>query len=85
MMTYPALTKEELRRLGKSMREWRVHRNLSIDVVAARAGISRLTLLHLERGASNPRLDTLEKVAHALDGKISFEVYPLPEDLGDAS
>lgn len=85
MMTYPALTKEELRKIGKTMREWRVYKNLSIDVVAARAGISRLTLLHLERGVSNPRLETLERVAHALDGKIFFEVYPLPEDLGDVS
>jgi transcriptional regulator with XRE-family HTH domain len=85
MTTYQALTEADLRRLGKTLRERRAEKGLALDVVAARAGVSRLTLLHLERGVSNSRLDTLQRVAEVLDGRIVFEPFPSPEDLGDVS
>ena len=67
-------------KLGKEVRRLREERNLSLDQLAGRAGISRLTVLHLEQGRASTRLFTLEQIADALDCRLVLEPYPMPED-----
>ena len=38
--------------------------------LAALSGLSWLTVSHLETGAANPRLDTMEKLAQALQVRV---------------
>ena len=55
-----------LERLGENLRLARKRRKLTTGQVAERAGISRSTLYHLERGAANSSLGTLLNVLVAL-------------------
>lgn len=55
-----------LQRLGENLRLARKRRKLTTGQVAERAGISRSTLYHLEKGAANCSLGTLLQVLAAL-------------------
>ncbi|HVR70280.1 MAG TPA: helix-turn-helix transcriptional regulator [Vicinamibacteria bacterium] len=58
---------EEATPLGERLRELRVRRGLSLDDLAAAAGISRAYLWKLEKKPdSNPSLELLEKLANGL-------------------
>lgn len=56
--------------LGRVIRAARLSRGLSQERLAQRAGIDRTYISGLERGVRNPSLDTLHKVAVALDVEI---------------
>jgi transcriptional regulator with XRE-family HTH domain len=58
-------------RVGREVRAHREARGLSISAAAERAGVSKTSLATLESGVGNPSLDTLSRVAGALDVPVS--------------
>lgn len=57
----------ELRaRVGARLREWRKRRGLTQEQLAERAGLSYKFIGEVERGAGNPTLETLGRLAEAL-------------------
>ncbi len=56
--------------VAENLRYWRKTRNLTVSELALRAGLAKGTLSQLERGLTNPTLDTLWALAQALD--VSF-------------
>lgn len=64
------------KRLGALVQGLRVARGLSPEMVAGMAGISRMTLSHLESGKTDTRISTLEAVADVLGA--SLELSPAP-------
>jgi transcriptional regulator with XRE-family HTH domain len=53
--------------LGLAIRERRRALGLSQDALAERSGLDRLNVGRIERGERSPRLDTLARIADALD------------------
>jgi transcriptional regulator with XRE-family HTH domain len=53
-------------RLAVQIRAFRERRRLSQKALAIRAGIHRVSLANIERGAKLPTLETLERLAKAL-------------------
>jgi transcriptional regulator with XRE-family HTH domain len=56
---------EILQEVGRRLREHRLARNLTADVVAERAGVSVTTVLNAERG-KNPTLETITRILRVL-------------------
>lgn len=54
--------------MGEQIKLARLRRNLSASLVAERAGISRPTLLKVERGAPDVSIGTYARVLQALGG-----------------
>ncbi len=52
--------------LGNKVKQLRQSRNLSLNELSRKSGISKAALSKLESGDSNPRIDTLEAIAIAL-------------------
>jgi transcriptional regulator with XRE-family HTH domain len=52
--------------LGACLKQWRTGKGLTLDQAAARAGVSKRTLLRWEAGKTLPRLPELEAVLAAL-------------------
>ena len=74
-MTRSSIFPDEVVRLnimeGMSLlRAWREYKKLTQVEVAARAGISQPALAQMERNKTNPRKDTLRKLAKALGVEI---------------
>ena len=66
--------------LGKNLKKLRDKKGLSQDRLAKLADIANNTIIKIEQGENvNPRLDTLRKIAKALDVSvdelISFSFY----------
>lgn len=57
--------------LGGRIREERTGRGLSLDELAARAGVSRSTISEVERGMKVPSIMTLHGIATGLDTTVS--------------
>lgn len=57
--------------VGKRLREARIRRDLVIDDVAAASGLSRAYISQVETGKASPSLQTLEKLAVALEVPVS--------------
>ena len=62
----------ELVRLGKTIKEVRLSKNLRMDDVAKKANITRATLWSIENGSGNCSISSVLKVLEALD--LSFNV-----------
>jgi transcriptional regulator with XRE-family HTH domain len=54
-------------RVGREVRAHREARGLSLSAAADRAGMSKTSLATIESGSGNPSLETLRRVAAALD------------------
>jgi XRE family transcriptional regulator, regulator of sulfur utilization len=54
-------------RIAREIRAHREARGLSLSATAARAGLSKTILATIESGAGNPSLETLWRIARALD------------------
>jgi XRE family transcriptional regulator, regulator of sulfur utilization len=54
-------------RVAREIRAHRDARGLSLSATAARAGLSKTILATIESGAGNPSLETLSRIARALD------------------
>lgn len=74
-----------MERLGVHLRDWRIIRGLSQELVAERANISRSTLIKLERG-TGAKLENFPMVARVLgvNDRIDAAVDPLNTDPGRA-
>lgn len=60
-------TRAILEEMGGQIRLARLRRKLSLDLVAERAGISRVTLISIEKGASTVAIGAYAAVLHALN------------------
>ena len=61
-------TQEILTRMGEQIRLARLRRHLSAELVAERAGISRMTLSNIEKGSPSVAIGSYAAVLHALNG-----------------
>lgn len=61
-------TQKILETLGEQIKMARLRRNLSTELVAERAGISRATLWAVEKGTPTVAIGTYATVLHALGG-----------------
>ena len=61
-------TQEILTTMGEQIKKARLRRNLSVELVAERAGISRATLWSVEKGTPTVSMGTYAAVLHALGG-----------------
>lgn len=66
--------------IGRKVRELREDRGLSQTELAKRMGTSQSVIARLELGGAEPRFETLERVAHALDAELIVELQPHPSD-----
>lgn len=66
-------------RLGRAIRGLRTAAGYSQEKFAVVAGVHRTYMSILERGAANPGLDTVERVAEAL-GKRASELIRIAEN-----
>lgn len=62
----PAWLLQRRRDIGARIRHARLHRNLTQEALAERAGIDRQAVNRIEQGHVSPRLDTLLLIADAL-------------------
>lgn len=62
--------------VATTVRSLRRGRGLSVDQLAARAGVSKGALVALENAAANPNLATLVRIADALGVSVSTLVEP---------
>ena len=60
-------TKEILEEMGMQIKYARLRRKISADLVAERAGISRATLVSIEKGAPSVAIGCYAAVLHALN------------------
>ncbi len=58
--------------IGNRIRKLRRHRDLVIDDLAKTTGLSRAYISQVETGKASPSIQTLEKLADALDIPISY-------------
>lgn len=75
-MTNPKPAAGSLLRFGAEVRTRRTNLNLTRSEIAARSKLSQSYIGKLERGATNPTLDTMASVAEAL----GVEVHDLLDD-----
>ena len=61
-------TQEILNQMGDQIRLARLRRHLSAELVAERAGISRMTLSNIEKGSPSVAVGSYAAVLHALNG-----------------
>lgn len=61
-------TQKILNQLGDQIRLARLRRRLSAELVAERAGISRMTLSNIEKGSPSVAIGSYAAVLHALNG-----------------
>ncbi len=57
--------------MAKRLREWRDKREMSQRDLAEKSSVSREYIARIELGQHDPTLSTLEKLAKALDVKVS--------------
>ena len=71
----------ESRVTGQVIRELRVRRGISQEALSGFAGIARSHLTMIESGAKNPNVDTLWRIAEALDMPLSALIRRVEERL----
>lgn len=57
--------------LARNVRHWRAMRGFTLDVLAARAGVSRGMLIQIEQARTNPSIGTVVKIGDALGVSIT--------------
>ena len=65
-----------------NLRRLRVAKNISQDELALISEVERAYVGHLERGTKNPTVDTLAKLAAALECEIMELFRAVPDDAG---
>ena len=73
------LTQEILNQMGEQIRLARLRRHLSAELVAERAGISRMTLSNIEKGSPSVAIGSYAAVLHALNG-MDMELLLVAKD-----
>jgi ribosome-binding protein aMBF1 (putative translation factor) len=64
---------DTIKAIGKAIREKREAKKWTTYKLAEEAGIQRTYLINLENGKINPTVDTLEKIAIAMNCRLSIE------------
>ncbi|MFE9452962.1 helix-turn-helix domain-containing protein [Streptomyces sp. NPDC006739] len=59
------------RTLARSVKHWRAVRGFTLDVLAARAGVSRGMLIQIEQARTNPSIGTVVKIGDALGVSVT--------------
>ena len=67
----PAVPPSISTNIGTTIREYRLQRNMSQGDIEKRTGLLRCYLSRVENGHTVPSLDTLQKIARALDLQLS--------------
>lgn len=67
----------------KALRERRALMGLSMLAVAERAGLSQQMVSYVERGLRNPSLETLLRLADALELRLSDLLRGAEDEAGD--
>ena len=76
-------TQKTLGTMGEQIKMARLRRNLSMELVAERAGISRATLWAVEKGTPTVAIGTYAAVLHALGGMDKdFEQIARDDEFG---
>lgn len=76
-------TQKTLEIMGEQIKMARLRRNLSAELVAERAGISRATLWAVEKGTSTVAIGAYAAVLHALGGMDKdFEQIAKDDEFG---
>ena len=76
-------TQKRLSQMGEQIKLARLRRNLSSELVAERAGISRTTLWNIEKGSSSVAIGAYAAVLHALnDMDKDFLLIAKDDELG---
>ncbi|MEU5796611.1 MULTISPECIES: helix-turn-helix domain-containing protein [unclassified Streptomyces] len=57
--------------LARNVRHWRSVRGFTLDVLAARAGVSRGMLIQIEQARTNPSIGTIVKIGDALGVSVT--------------
>lgn len=68
--------------LGQNVKLARHRRGLTAELVAERAGMSRPTLRHIERGNPGVTLGALANVLHVLGLEVDLEAVARADELG---
>ena len=68
--------------MGENIKLARLRRDLSAELVAERAGISRATLCNVEKGSPSVSIGTYVAVLHALGMASEFEKVARDDELG---
>lgn len=71
--------------VGERVYLWRLAAGLSRPELAAKAGVSSDYVYRLEQGWANPRLDTLHRIACALDTPLEELLAVSEEEMGLAA
>ncbi|KPK43051.1 MAG: hypothetical protein AMJ78_00040 [Omnitrophica WOR_2 bacterium SM23_29] len=58
--------------IGRKAKQLRLNKALSLDALARKSSLSKSFLSEFERGKKFPRLDTLQRLAKALEVDIHF-------------
>lgn len=76
-------TQKILETMGEQIKMARLRRNISTELVAERAGISRTTLWAVEKGTPTVTIGTYAAVLHALGGMDKdFELIAKDDEFG---
>lgn len=65
---------------GSKIRFLRERKGLSLEAAAARIGVSRQQWHQWETGKRHPRIDTLERIAGALDMSVVGVLSVVPDE-----
>ena len=57
--------------LARNVKHWRAVRGFTLDVLAARAGVSRGMLIQIEQARTNPSIGTVVKIGDALGVSVT--------------
>jgi transcriptional regulator with XRE-family HTH domain len=69
------------RAFGTALREFRIHRGIAQEALAALAELDRTYISTLELGQSTPKLDTMLALAKALDLELATLIARVEEIL----
>lgn len=69
-------TKKLIQAVGSALRELRKEQRLSLEELAAKTGVSKLTLGNIERGETNPTLGMLWKISNGLSVPLMSLLKP---------
>ena len=79
-LTEPDLATGELGRRAKALR---LSRNLTLDALSRKSGVSRASLSKIERGEMSPTYDTLRKLSNGLDVALTTLVVSTDDVAND--
>ena len=67
------MNNEDIRlKVGERIKDLRKEKNMSIRELAEQAGVNKSTIVNLEAGRFDARLDTLQQIASVFGKEINF-------------